>query len=117
VNQRVKTLWLQALRSGKYQQTTKCLHREGKGFCCLGVLCDIHRKETGGEWESFGPSGQRMYKHGYDFLPVAVREWAGIETHRPCVTVPGQCLPVYLDHLNDQCKTFAYIADRIEESL
>lgn len=33
-------LWIQALRSGKYQQTDSQLRR-GNGFCCLGVLCDV----------------------------------------------------------------------------
>ncbi len=41
----VKT-WVKALRSGKYAQTVGALQDE-KGFCCLGVACDvtIPRKE------------------------------------------------------------------------
>lgn len=33
----VKTKWLKALRSGKYQQTVGTLC-DNKGYCCLGVL-------------------------------------------------------------------------------
>lgn len=32
--------WLEALRSGKYKQTTGTLQDEN-GFCCLGVACKI----------------------------------------------------------------------------
>ncbi len=32
--------WVEALRSGKYQQGRQYLNKDGK-FCCLGVLCEI----------------------------------------------------------------------------
>jgi hypothetical protein len=32
--------WVNALRSGNYKATKNCL-RDEKGFCCLGVLCDL----------------------------------------------------------------------------
>lgn len=32
--------WAAALRSGKYEQTQGFLHTN-RGFCCLGVLCDL----------------------------------------------------------------------------
>ena len=32
--------WCEALRSGKYSQTTGKLQDE-KGYCCLGVACDV----------------------------------------------------------------------------
>lgn len=35
-----KDLWLQALRSGKYKQDTRCLS-SGRGYCCLGVLNEV----------------------------------------------------------------------------
>ena len=35
--------WVEALESGKYDQTTGTLH-DSAGFCCLGVLCDVARK-------------------------------------------------------------------------
>lgn len=33
--------WLNALKSGKYDQTTEVL-KDDTGYCCLGVACDIH---------------------------------------------------------------------------
>lgn len=41
MNAQWRQKWLEALESGKYQQTTARLQRENLGFCCLGVLCDI----------------------------------------------------------------------------
>lgn len=32
--------WVNALRSGKYSQTKGCL-QDSKGYCCLGVACDV----------------------------------------------------------------------------
>lgn len=54
--------WTDALRSGEYQQATGVLKRvepeDGelvvKGFCCLGVLCDINKDAVGGEWNDKG---------------------------------------------------------------
>lgn len=38
----VKTKWIEALRSGKYQQCRLSLHDTlNDQYCCLGVLCDI----------------------------------------------------------------------------
>lgn len=52
----IKRRWLKALRSGKYKQGTGSL-RDGDGFCCLGVLCDVVKNDKalklnweGGVW-------------------------------------------------------------------
>lgn len=57
--------WIDALRSGKYTQTTHVLRRpdnHGNGFCCLGVLCDI---SGGGEWDN--PAKPRDADQGVPF--------------------------------------------------
>lgn len=44
MNPEVKALWLNALRSGEYQQGTGKLKQTYGGdqrYCCLGVLCDL----------------------------------------------------------------------------
>ncbi len=38
----LKTKWLEALRSGRYQQGTRWLQQNEK-FCCLGVLCEVSK--------------------------------------------------------------------------
>lgn len=42
----LKRKWVEALRSGKYQQGKSALRCEDQ-FCCLGVLCDI---SGAGQW-------------------------------------------------------------------
>ena len=46
----LKAKWLEALRSGKYEQTQGTL-RDGDAFCCLGVLCDLTGR---GKWIDAG---------------------------------------------------------------
>lgn len=41
---KIATKWINALRSGDYNQTKHCL-QDQNGFCCLGVLCDITLKK------------------------------------------------------------------------
>jgi len=55
MNKKIKTKWLKALRSGKYEQGKEYLRQQqvdedgnqlGKeSFCCLGVLCDVIKKD------------------------------------------------------------------------
>lgn len=40
LNKKFKAKWLNALRSGKYAQTTETL-MDNNGFCCLGVACAV----------------------------------------------------------------------------
>jgi hypothetical protein len=40
-NKELVLKWITALESGEYSQTTACL-RDFRGFCCLGVLCDVY---------------------------------------------------------------------------
>jgi hypothetical protein len=41
--------WIEALRSGKYQQARKRL-RTDVGFCCLGVICEMAVAEGFSHW-------------------------------------------------------------------
>ena len=71
--------WIEALRSGKYQQTRTVLResfqREPQ-YCCLGVLCELYAAEKGIEWRK-GTSADSIL--GADSrLPEAVKQWAGI---------------------------------------
>ena len=62
----LKAKWLEALRSGKYEQAKGCLRKDDR-YCCLGVLCDV--VDPSG-WELIG----NTYKYlGYlSFLPPEV---------------------------------------------
>lgn len=43
-------LWVKALKSGKYKQTSGTLQDED-GYCCLGVACKLYEKKTGKKLE------------------------------------------------------------------
>lgn len=110
----IATKWAEALRSGEYRQCKEVLQRE-EGFCCLGVLCDLHRQAKGGEW--VGPDhhthGGMVYQpaeggEDYALLPEAVQEWAGIRGPNPSV----RCDPLTI--LNDEGRKFDDLADMIE---
>ena len=113
--------WIAALRSGEYQQTTSSL-RDGDAFCCLGVLCDLHAKETGGEWQDGTychiPGDESL---GVKVLPDSVIKWSGVLASNPVTGVPrllGEVNPrcLTLAELNDfRAYTFDQIADQIEQ--
>src|SRR6056297_2776684 len=45
--------WIDALRSGKYEQNISALRSNDNKFCCLGVLCDIYDPT---KWRNFNIS-------------------------------------------------------------
>jgi hypothetical protein len=74
----IKKKWVSALRSGDFTQTTGTLRdvdAEGnKSYCCLGVLCEIHRKST----KKSGWNENDEYCRQVDLLPIEVMSWAGL---------------------------------------
>lgn len=113
--------WVDALRSGEYEQTTGRL-RDDAGFCCLGVACDLYGKEKNVAWEEDG-----VFLGRNDLLPPAVREWLGLDRNNPelayispgddDIVVGTSSYGVYLpaSELNDDYGwTFEQIADAIE---
>lgn len=72
MNPDVKEKWLKALESGDYKHVAHRL-RCGDMFCAIGVLCDLHSKETGKEWFK-----DALYLNEIIVAPKDVLEWAGI---------------------------------------
>ncbi len=107
MNANLKAKWVEALRSGKYQQTKGRLRGDG-GFCCLGVLCDI---SGAGGWLIQG--GKQMFvmndsQHRTGkYLPKLLRQRAGIEENDDSP----------LMDMNDGGSPFIEIADYIEKYL
>ncbi len=124
MNPEIKERWLKALRSGEYKQARKQL-RFHDHYCCLGVLCDLHSKETGTQWHR----GSYPHKTGdpdltyhtitymkmEGLLPEEVSAWAGISDSDPKISRGEQS--VKLSKLNDDGASFTEIAELIEECL
>ena len=107
----IKDKWVAALRSGRYKQTNHVLQSEG-GFCCLGVLCDLHSKATGIAWEAGEVRPKDMsYLGSACFLPRRVVVWADVD-HAGSLP-SGLSLAVF----NDEGVPFSIIANIIEEEL
>lgn len=109
MNERIKKLWVEALRSGEYPQTSGCL-RDGKGFCCLGVLCDLFSKETGQNWDN------HHFLERSDALPKEVSDWAGlgIEENPVIDEENGLCA---IEANDDRLLTFNQISDLVSANL
>ena len=136
MNQQIKAEWVAALRSGEYKQGIHLLRQDDK-FCCLGVLCDLHRKAHQNEGEddtvnSWFPTKNPerdnapcfSYRYGNTTsLPSVVMDWCGL---RSCDPPVRRIVSFENDHvtqdvtlalLNDQGLTFDQIADIIEQQL
>ena len=95
MNPQVKEKWVNALRSGWYEQSNGKL-RSHQGYCCLGVLCDLYTQETkmvGWEFrgayeeENTQPMDYWYFDGESEFLPESVMEWAGLSKNNPVVDV------------------------------
>jgi hypothetical protein len=111
MNQRIKKLWIDALRSGDFPQGRGKLKND-KGYCCLGVLEQIAANEGVVEF-----NGERHY------LSIEVVSWAELGSTsagpntNPYVGDSDLQRAAYCGNLNDEGYDFAFIADRIEAHL
>ena len=113
MNQRIKGLWIDALLSGEFVQGRYSLRGDANERCCLGVLCEVHSKQTGKKWKG------RKYLKQDGALSNYVLAWAGLDTgsaYACCVPIPPR-REMTLARLNDNGKTFAEIAAIIKEHL
>lgn len=123
MNPEIKARWVAALRSGEYQQTRGRLRTlAGSGFCCLGVLCDLHSAAAGGTWFLVGyDEPKHCYMNNAGSLPQEVRTWAGLpHAYGDSVEIDG--VRAALSEHNDglgaaKLASFADIADAIEAQL
>ena len=123
-----RRLWVQALRSGEYEQCREQLHTE-TGYCCLGVACDISGL---GEWGTPGRANvgkiesetltwyilQDESEMSATTLPDSVMHWLGFSSNSGVFNsrikqVPADALPEELnDVLADSGKSLAVLNDR-----
>lgn len=126
MNPEIKALWLEALRSGEYKQTTGVLN-DGCRYCCLGVLTDIAVQQGLGKWEKLNTCTTFSFNDSTGSaansaaLSPSTRKWSGLEScngqFRPEVLVPNFLYSnpiISLDELNDEKMPFNQIADVIQ---
>ena len=91
--------WAEALESGEFNQAKSQL-RDSNGYCCLGVACEVFRRETGkGVWiesvrvfklKLLCGEGELVQSRRWTFmldgevfvggLPPEVTSWLGLKT-------------------------------------
>ncbi len=109
MNQELKSKWLEALRSGRYDQGTGSLRVKLPDdgidrYCCLGVLCDITNSSL---WDKRIGPGRMTFEGSFNYLPQWVRDHAGV----------SDAVQANLSKMNDGGQTFEQIADYIEDNL
>lgn len=110
MNQEIKTKWVAALRSGHYAQTKNNLKDKDR-YCCLGVLCEISKLETG-----FGIVENLKETDTDENIGPTIQRWAGLTNAEGNeVTINGRHKA--LANHNDEGCTFLQIADAIESQL
>lgn len=111
MNKDVKQKWVDALRSGKYEQGRFLLKNNDGQYCCLGVLCDLAVQE--GVARETAESDEFYYDGDALTPPPSVKEWAG--SNLEYLDIGGEGEFEFYAELNDYDDlTFDQIADLIE---
>ncbi len=123
----IKKRWINALRSGDYEQSSGQL-QDTIGYCCLGVLCDVVKYDVGLDWEFV--SGDGPYFDGeMSLLPHSVWNYVTDGLHLPSspttkcdFNVENHLFDHYdseasLAEINDEGASFEEIAQIIEDQL
>jgi hypothetical protein len=121
MDSRVKEMWAAALESGEFEQGKGRLLGIGedgkKTWCCLGVLCELHRREVGGDWSMSSVGG--AYLENSAFLPHSVMAWAGLDCENQTTLI--NCNDGFLldqeDDMSFTRLTFPEMAQKIREEL
>jgi hypothetical protein len=114
MDQKIKALWIDALRSGNYKQGETYLNADGK-FCCLGVLCEIAIEQGVEVTKDVVTEDLTRYGGHYAGLPNEVRDWSGVSSLGDLPERVGY--HDSLASLNDNGYSFKKIANIIEEKL
>lgn len=123
MNPTVKQKWIDALRSGNFQQTVMRLKgRDGFSnnikYCCWGVLTELYHQETGnGCWDK-DTSLSMSFVDGNESdscVPTkSVYAWAGVDSSR---TDNTSVIGTLVGMNDNKRNNFNEIADWIEENL
>ena len=124
-----KALWIEALRSGKYEQGVGGLARDNK-FCCLGIACEVLGPLKGVKKSkvfiiAFG-GDEILYNNNSTLLPQMLVDVIGIShagsTEQGAIIAGGAYRQLAINHgslsaMNDNGVSFEVIAQFLEDSL
>lgn len=134
VNKNNVKLWIDALRSGNYEQGQMVLSGDNQ-YCCLGVACEVFNKHNPDQlrievknkdnvFTKSLASTVKCYNDRYQTLPETVIGWLGLHSSNPDVSIrlpkdetqDEDITIVSLAELNDDYGlSFSQIADIIEQ--
>ena len=113
MDQELKQKWVDALRSGNYEQTTRQLRGSEDKFCCLGVLANIVDPDA---WELRGNTW--LWNGSAMVLPRITRKELGFVEYQDHRSDEYRALEQgYYSAMNDAGKSFSDLADEIEQNL
>ena len=111
MNPELKKRWVDALRSGEYQQGTSVLRDKNDRRCCLGVLCEFVPVEV-------TQSNSAFYEYTFevpeDYILNDYKDRSG---GVPSFLVHSDDAAILVRMNDDQGKSFSEIADYIEANL
>jgi hypothetical protein len=107
--------WIKALRSGEYKKTNKYL-RTKRGFCVLGVLCDLYAKQHNIQWNFYSKGKFYTLLDSWWCLPTEVVLWGNM-LNKYGIFLNEENKKIALDKENDKGKSFLQLADLIEKNI
>jgi hypothetical protein len=118
-NKELVKQWVEALRSGKYEQVKGILRKElenGYGHCCLGVLCEVIKPLITNS-EDLAYLEDNLEKGCYPPL-VALKHLQSKYTNQQLISVlmPDNTVCAVTTLNDDLNKSFAEIADLLEQT-
>jgi hypothetical protein len=119
MNPEIKKQWVDALRSGEYEQGRGQLCDSDNKYCCLGVLSELAARAGVVEKVQTGINDSYRYGGDASLMPGKVAEWAEYDSAGIWGKLPAEARGVVpesdLVGLNDSGNyTFEQIADVIE---
>lgn len=107
MDKEVKAEWVEALRSGEFEQGRQFLRTQGGEYCCLGVLSELSVRRHIIEMHT-DKDGITQYDGYFSYLPEALRDLFSISSEETDI----------LMRMNDVDKSsFEHIADWIEANM
>ena len=113
----LKEKWVEALRSGSYNQCAGLL-RSVDGFCCLGVLADV-ANPYGWDFDTDNEDDEKTLRYYHKFGDQSNGDGNIMLGEKWWVEVSGRDLDTMseLASLNDEGNPFTFIADVIEAKI